>query len=119
MTTNSSINNLIGTFSQVTIGSTANDEPEKFICIDTSTNRIGINTLEPQCSIDISGTSQDDCIQTNDLIINGTIIGKIISNARYTINISNIVVYTGTTQPGNLISGDIYRDVSGYLKIVF
>ena len=107
MTTNSSINNLIGTFSQVSIGSTANDEPEKFICIDTSTNRIGINTLEPQYSIDISGTSQDDCIQTNDLRIKGT------------INISNIVVDTDTTQLGNLISGDIYRDASGYLKIVF
>ena len=114
MTTNSSINNLIGTFSQVSIGSTANDEPEKFICIDTSTNRIGINTLEPQYSIDISGTSQDDCIQTNDLRINGTIIAT-----RSTINISNIAVYDGATQPDYLISGDIYCDASGFLKIVY
>ena len=102
MTTNSSINNLIGTFSQVSIGSTTNDEPEKFICIDTSTNRIGINTLEPQYSIDISGISEDDCIQTNDLRINGT------------INISNI-----TDNSMGLSIGDIYRDASGFLKIVF
>jgi hypothetical protein len=28
---------------------------ERIICIDTSNNRIGINTVNPQCSIDISG----------------------------------------------------------------
>mgnify|MGYP001268457515 CR=1 FL=1 len=109
MTTNSSINNLIGTFSQVSIGANVIDEPEKFICIDTSTNRIGINTLEPQYSIDISGKSQYDCIQTNDLRINGTIIAT-----RSTINISNI-----TDNSMGLSMGDIYRDASGFLKIVF
>ena len=28
---------------------------EKIVCIDTSNNRIGIYTVNPECSIDISG----------------------------------------------------------------
>ena len=54
---NSSINNLIGTFATINTGSL---EPlaTNLVCIDTSNNRIGINTVDPSYSIhiiDLSG----------------------------------------------------------------
>tara|TARA_Y100000389_G_scaffold200660_1_gene241598 strand:- start:206 stop:1771 length:1566 start_codon:yes stop_codon:yes gene_type:complete len=42
---------------------------EKIVCIDTSNNRIGINTIYPQCSIDISG--DDAKLKTKDLEVTG------------------------------------------------
>jgi hypothetical protein len=45
---------------------------EKIVCIDTSNNRIGINTIYPQCSIDISG--DDAKLKTKYLEVTGDFI---------------------------------------------
>ena len=42
---------------------------EKIVCIDTSNNRIGINTVNPECSIDISGN--DSKLKTKNLEVTG------------------------------------------------
>ena len=42
---------------------------EKIVCIDTSNNRIGINTVNPECSIDISGS--DSKLKTKNLEVTG------------------------------------------------
>lgn len=39
------------------------------VCIDTSNNRIGINTRTPRFSIDISGTGPNNIIYVDKLMI--------------------------------------------------
>ena len=61
---NSSINNLIGTFATINSGSyqpIAND----LVCIDTSNNRIGINTIDPSYSMHIMDSSGLKIERTN------------------------------------------------------
>lgn len=54
MSMNSSINNLIGTFSNVTAAVDSNNlNGTNLICIDTSNNRLGINTLDPSHAIHV------------------------------------------------------------------
>jgi len=56
---NSSINSLIGTFANVSRG--ANEAiSAQLVCIDTSNNRIGINTIDPSYAIHVTGDSVDD-----------------------------------------------------------
>jgi len=97
-----SINTLIGNFSFVpdTIGPETMDQ---CICIDTSTNRIGINTLTPKYAIDISNFSPTDpqYIRTPRLIISD------ISRLSFANDIPNILT---------LVSGEIYVDASNYLR---
>jgi hypothetical protein len=55
---NSSLNNLFGHFLNVEAEDNVTydfDNVNNMICIDTSNHRIGINTLDPTCSLDISG----------------------------------------------------------------
>lgn len=71
------------------------------ICIDTSTNRIGIGTKSPQCALDISGDNLNDKINTYNLqvrnlaefdlslIANDISTNNIISND-FSLNIGNI-----------------------------
>lgn len=88
---NQSINNLVGTFTAVDIGNIYHLSNDNVICIDTSNNRLGINTLEPQHEIDVSN--------------NGTIrCGKLI--------LTDLPVYDS-----NLAVGTVYTDISGFLKI--
>ena len=71
----SSVNKLIGTFAQVNINiDSIDDITEKCIIIDTSENRIGINTIYPQYEIDVSGGGT---IKTDNLIINKLIINHL------------------------------------------
>tara|TARA_B100000902_G_scaffold250827_1_gene237357 strand:- start:3203 stop:3508 length:306 start_codon:yes stop_codon:yes gene_type:complete len=71
----SSVNKLIGTFAQVNINiDSIDDITEKCIIIDTSENRIGINTINPQYEIDVSGGGT---IKTDNLIINKLIINNL------------------------------------------
>ena len=50
----SSLNTLIGTFSSIdTNNSNTTIDSSNLICIDTSNNRIGINTIDPSSSIHI------------------------------------------------------------------
>jgi hypothetical protein len=132
-----SINTLIGTFSSVpqSIGTETMDQ---CICIDTSTNRIGINTLTPQYAIDISNLSSTNpqSIRTPRLIVNDK-IGINTLTPEYAIDISNLSSsdpqYIRTprliisdirrlpfanTIPDilYLTSGEIYVDASNYLR---
>jgi hypothetical protein len=59
MSENSSINTLIGTFSAIGSITNRNIDPSNLICIDTQYNRIGINTIDPSCSITIVDSSSN------------------------------------------------------------
>lgn len=102
-----SINTLVGTFSSVTASITI-ETMSQCICIDTSTNRIGINNLDPIYAIDISnvaGSSIKEAIRTPRLIISD--ISR-LTFANNIINNSNIL---------SLVSGEIYVDASNYLRL--
>jgi hypothetical protein len=51
----SNYNKIISTINSVSSSYTYTPDPNNLICIDSSNNRIGINTLNPIHSIDISG----------------------------------------------------------------
>ena len=53
---NQSINNLIGTFATVDTEN-INIIPENLVCIDTSNNKIGINTIDPSHCLHIIDAS--------------------------------------------------------------
>ena len=98
----SSVNKLIGTFAQVNINiDSIDDITEKCIIIDTSENRIGINTIYPQYEIDVSGGGT---IKTDNLIINKLII-------------NNLVQKLTDDQLDQLEDGEVYYDGDNYLKI--
>jgi len=59
MNENSSINTLIGTFSAVGSITSKKIDPSNLICIDTQYNRIGINVIDPSCSITIVDSSSN------------------------------------------------------------
>ena len=52
---NSNYNKIISTINSVSSGYSYIPDPNNLICIDSSNNRIGINTLNPMYSIDASG----------------------------------------------------------------
>jgi len=56
-----SLNTLIGTFSSIDINNsnTTIIDASNLICIDTSNNRIGINTMDPEYSITIMNPSNN------------------------------------------------------------
>ena len=98
----SSVNKLIGTFAQVNINiDSIDDITEKCIIIDTSENRIGINTIYPQHEIDVSGGGT---IKTDNLIINKLII-------------NNLVQILTDDQLDDLDDGEVYYNDSNFLKI--
>jgi len=89
----SDYNKIISTINSVSSNYSYSPDPANLICIDSSNNRIGINTLNPDEAIDISGGRVrakdyifiDSSNNTRELkaIINA-IIGKIpdLSNLR-------------------------------------
>ena len=91
--TGSDYNKIISTINSVSSSYSYSPDPANLICIDSSNNRIGINTLNPAEAIDISGGNVrakdyifiDASNNTRELkaIINA-IIGKIpdLSNLR-------------------------------------
>ena len=93
-----SINTLIGTFSSFDNIATQHIESNSLICIDTSSNRIGINTIDPSYSIHI---------------VNSTDLSGIISCPRLIISSIKITDNTDT----NLLSHEVYCDSLGNLKI--
>lgn len=60
----SDYNKIISTINSVSSNYSYTPDPNNLICIDSSNNRIGINTLNPDHSIDISGGT----IRANDFI---------------------------------------------------
>ena len=94
MSVNSAINNLVGTFTENNaVGGVSNTT--SCICFDTSTNRIGINTISPAYAIDVSqsetsesGTIKASTIKTDYLILKGD------DGNYYNIKIANSQVIT-------------------------
>lgn len=100
----SSVNKLIGTFAQTSVQITSSDflnDNQKCIIIDTSENRIGINTIYPQYEIDVSGGGT---IKTDTLIINKLII----NNLQQIVNDNDL---------NDLDNGVVYYDDENFLKI--
>ena len=64
-----SINTLIGTFSSIDNMNSQVIEPNSLIAIDTSFNRIGINTVDPSYSIHVISNDLSGIISTDRLII--------------------------------------------------
>ena len=92
---NQSINNLIGTFATVDTEN-VNIIPENLVCIDTSNNKIGINTIDPSYCLHI--------IDPDAL--------KIESSATNT----KIIFNNLPTSNSGLVTGQLYSD-GGTLKI--
>ena len=99
---NSSINNLIGTFSAINSGNYA-PIPMESVCIDTSNNRIGVNTLDPSYGIHVLGDKD-----------NGTIGSK---SLRISNDSSTVIIFENLpTISAGLATGQVYND-GGTLKI--
>lgn len=62
---NSDYNKIISTINSVSSSYSYVPDGNNLICIDSSNNRIGINTLNPDHSIDISGGGK---IRANDFL---------------------------------------------------
>ena len=96
------------------------------VCIDTSNNRIGINTRSPRYSIDISGTGPNNIIYVDKLLIENIAIIKDISclnnidasSARIKhINYTTISGNTINTNKIFTISADIFDLSISKLKL--
>ena len=109
----SSINTLIGTFSSIDItNASAIIDSSNLICIDTSNNRIGINTIDPSSSIHIKNRNT----YYNDISIQPY---SIITPHLYITDISVINQTSDVDLSGNIhynIS-EVYCDLSGYLRL--
>ena len=109
----SSINTLIGTFSSIDITNVgAVIDSSNLICIDTSNNRIGINTIDPSCSIHIKSINKPDVSYNIQAY-------SIVTPKLYITDIS--IIYPS---PVISLSGDtsynlfeVYCDPSGYLRL--
>lgn len=109
-----SINTLIGTFSSIDINNSATIiDSSNLICIDTSNNRIGINTIDPSCSIHIINNTSyaNNSIQTYSIRTPHLYITDIS-----VINVSPTLI---TSLSGNPLynKSEVYCDLSGYLRL--
>ena len=137
-----SINTLVGTFSSVTARITI-DTMSQCICIDTSTNRIGINNLDPSFAIDISnvsGSSFKEAIRTPRLLVTDKIginnldpsfaidISNVGTNEKSYIRTPRLIIsdisrltfannIINSTNISSLTTGEIYVDASNYLRL--
>jgi hypothetical protein len=111
----SDYNKIISTINSVSSSYSYSPDPANLICIDSSNNRIGINTLNPTESIDISGGN----VRAKDYIfmepINNSISLKELLNSKASINNPS---FTGIISASNIdVSGNIIplRDTSSNL----
>jgi len=106
---NSSLNSLLGSFLTLSPNETLNGFNQDFteaICIDSSTNRIGINTLDPSYSIHIQDSSDSSGnLYASEIIgISGSFDKLFLHNIKKSI--------------GDAEFGEIYEDgYGGNLKI--
>ena len=88
-------NKIISTINSVSSNYTYVPDPNNLICIDSSNNRIGINTLNPMHSIDVSnGTIKANNFMINDISLN-VLLNEIIialKDLSGSINIDTIPV---------------------------
>ena len=105
----SSLNTLIGTFSSIdTNNSNTTIDSSNLICIDTSNNRIGINTIDPSYSITIINNSTNKINSAN----------AIATPKLYITEISNINIVGQTISSITTLNKyEIYCDQSGYLRM--
>ena len=77
----SDYNKIISTINSVSSNYTYVPDPDNLICIDSSNNRIGINTLDPLYSIDVSsGTIRGtDFMFTNNTITLKALLNRLIT----------------------------------------
>ena len=109
---NDSINELVWTFATVTTGG-REIIPDKIIAIDTSNNRLGVNTIDPSYEIHIV----DGTLSTNNIEISGNLIGTIdISNLNTTFTNKNIIKFIIPDTSYGILPNQIYHD-NGTLKI--
>jgi hypothetical protein len=109
-----SINTLIGTFSSIDINNSATTiDSSNLICIDTSNNRIGINTIDPSCSIHIINNISyaDISVQTYSIITPHLYITD--------ISVINVSPWSLNELSGNPLynKSEVYCDLSGYLRL--
>lgn len=91
----SNYNKIISTINSVSSNYSYLPDPNNLICIDTSNNRIGINTLNPSESIDVSGgTIKAKNFIINDISLNSKLneIIDALNSLSGTTNIANIPV---------------------------
>ena len=141
---NSSLNNLFGSFVSVNESEDTNYEflENQMVCIDTTNHRIGINTIDPTCSLDISGLHGKinvNSISCGNLDVSGLNVYDTISNLDNSL--STILTSNNDASFGNVdISGildlsknkvqfvisdtsiglqnfNLYYDASGFVKI--
>ena len=93
----SSIENIISTVSCISSDESYLPDVNNIICLDTSNNRIGINTIKPDYSIDLSNNNLD----TSSGII----------------RCKNLILYDVTDTSENLLLGQLYKELDGTLKI--
>ena len=101
----SDYNKIISTINSVSSSYSYSPDPNNLICIDSSNNRIGINTLNPGEAIDISGGN----IRAKDLLfmepINNSVSLKELLNIKAPINNPS---FTGIISASNIdVSGNI------------
>ena len=110
---NDSINELVGTFATVNTGG-KEIIPDKLISIDTSNNRLGINTIDPSYDLHIV----NGLISTPHIDISGNLTGLIdLSNNIISMYDLSIVRFIIPFYDDSLIEGQIYKDNNGFLKI--
>jgi hypothetical protein len=103
----SSINTLIGTFSSIDNNNTTTIDSSNLICIDTSNNRIGINTIDPSYSITILNHSINKINSSH----------AIATPKLYITEISGINIVGQTMSGENYNKFEVYCDLSGYLRL--
>ncbi len=100
---NSSVNNLIGTFATINTGS-FQPIPNNLVCIDTSNNRIGVNTIDPSYGIHVIGGGNNGTIGSTSL--------KISNSTNNTV----VIFENLPTNSHGLAIGQLYNE-GGILKI--
>ncbi len=86
------------------------------VCIDTSNNRIGINTRTPRFSIDISGTGPNNIIYVDKLMIENIAIIKDISCLNnIDVSTARIKHINYTTISGNTINTNTIVTISAQI----
>ena len=109
---NSSVNNLIGTFATINTGSIA-PIPNNLVCIDTSNNRIGVNTIDPLYGIHVMGSGVDGTIGSTGLTIDNK-----SADTETKVILKNLPVAASASEtPSGLETGQLYISATGVLKV--
>ena len=108
---NSNYNKIISTVNSVSRDYTYSPDTNNLICIDTSNNRIGINTLDPEVSLHISGGSiriGGDISASGNMRVNN-IYANVISASRYATSVgqSSVISATNISATNNIDASSI------------